>query len=679
VLTFASQDDVSREPHQVEGSQNLESPIEFIAPAAADEARPEAESQEPDAPLELEILSTQEASSGDLEAAPEPVEVEHLPTAEEAAPVEEQRFEIEDMESFLSPTSTPVVEPEPAAEASSDEPEFSAWVFDSKHDEPVAADEPTAEPPVAEAAAPDVDEGFIEPMAADWNAAAVLDSDAAAAPTMSFEPVDSDPAAAPETPHATFAEHGFEGSAASTDSSVWRTPNAPVDDSDPAAAADLIDEPGFEASYPEAADEEAGFEPATEAPEQQPAAEVMHDETIAESAAEAPMASPPSVRSDPDDWFTIDAKEQPPAGSGEPPPSDEWIAAEAHPSQPEASDDWFSEPATPEPVVSGSHPAEDLYLAPELVHVPQASDDVAPPQAGDEAEPVAAEAAEQVAATEPVETSAEVPDESAGQQVAAEAALPATDVPHARLGYTPRFTAAMAPDAPAPPPFVTETLAELYIKQGFHNEALAIYRQLAERDPHDDAIRRRIEALEVGETAKVVQRADDEGTTDVQARSQSVRTFFAGFARRTPSASAVEARLARNADEAARDASAAPPDGRQAESSFAAAASALATLFAASNPAAGDEGAASRLAGAYTEPAPGGRPSRAADRELSLDHLFRDVPASGTGGVMLDQFYTPPVDSSGQAARPDEGAGTPDEGEADIRQFTAWLEGLRKK
>lgn len=72
-----------------------------------------------------------------------------------------------------------------------------------------------------------------------------------------------------------------------------------------------------------------------------------------------------------------------------------------------------------------------------------------------------------------------------------------------------------------------------------------------------------------------------------------------------------------------------------------------------------------------------GRPSRAAERELSLDHLFRDVP--GAGGATLDDFYGARSDSSGRAAQAGESAGAPDEGETDIRQFTAWLEGLRKK
>jgi hypothetical protein len=112
---------------------------------------------------------------------------------------------------------------------------------------------------------------------------------------------------------------------------------------------------------------------------------------------------------------------------------------------------------------------------------------------------------------------------------------------------------------------------------------------------------------------------------------------------------------------------------------FASAASALANLFTASKTQAADEGAAAALAGAYTNPT--GRPARAADRELSLDHLFRDVPPGGSqaGGMSMDEFYSPPNAESGSPTEPGEANESPESGGADIRQFTAWLEGLRKK
>jgi hypothetical protein len=115
---------------------------------------------------------------------------------------------------------------------------------------------------------------------------------------------------------------------------------------------------------------------------------------------------------------------------------------------------------------------------------------------------------------------------------------------------------------------------------------------------------------------------------------------------------------------------------------FTIAASALANLFSASKAQQSDEGAAATLAGAFSDPA--GRPSRAAERELSLDHLFRDVAPGGTaqgggGGVTLDEFYSNPSAAPGSSTEPGSESGPEESGGTDIRQFTAWLEGLRKK
>lgn len=52
--------------------------------------------------------------------------------------------------------------------------------------------------------------------------------------------------------------------------------------------------------------------------------------------------------------------------------------------------------------------------------------------------------------------------------------------------------------APVEPvgPFITETVAELYVQQGFTGEALLVYRQLARLKPEDERIRERINSLE---------------------------------------------------------------------------------------------------------------------------------------------------------------------------------------
>ena len=232
----------------------------------------------------------------------------------------------------------------------------------------------------------------------------------------------------------------------------------------------------------------------------------------------------------------------------------------------------------------------------------------------------------------------------------------------APLGQMP---AAEAEPAVPPAPFITETLAELYLQQGFRDEALSIYRQLVVREPENQGLKDRIAAIEKGDVPKGSQ--TPEIPADERAASQSVRTFFSRLARRPA--------VLPSQDTAVSHA----PSSANPDVPFAAAASALANLFAASKPPAADEGAASTLAGAYTDPA--GRPSRAADRELSLDHLFRDVPPGGSpaGGVTLDEFYSTPNAAQGSPTEPGEAPGSEEPGGTDIRQFTAWLEGLRKK
>lgn len=58
---------------------------------------------------------------------------------------------------------------------------------------------------------------------------------------------------------------------------------------------------------------------------------------------------------------------------------------------------------------------------------------------------------------------------------------------------------AAAPDIATPPsPFVTETMAELYLQQGFREEALSVYRQLLAQNPDDQGLAQRVKHLEHG-------------------------------------------------------------------------------------------------------------------------------------------------------------------------------------
>lgn len=56
---------------------------------------------------------------------------------------------------------------------------------------------------------------------------------------------------------------------------------------------------------------------------------------------------------------------------------------------------------------------------------------------------------------------------------------------------------------PRPQVFVTETMAELYLAQGFRDEALKVYKQLAAQHPDDTSLRDRVVALERGGRASI--------------------------------------------------------------------------------------------------------------------------------------------------------------------------------
>jgi hypothetical protein len=100
------------------------------------------------------------------------------------------------------------------------------------------------------------------------------------------------------------------------------------------------------------------------------------------------------------------------------------------------------------------------------------------------------------------------------------------------------------------------------------------------------------------------------------------------------------------------------------------------------------EAVAQTFATAFGRDEPQGRPTRAASNELSLDHVFRGAPEGAPapdGGFSFDQFFsdsrpaggdvaTAPTVSASQHGR----GGPPNDGN-DIEQFTAWLEGLKKK
>jgi hypothetical protein len=80
-------------------------------------------------------------------------------------------------------------------------------------------------------------------------------------------------------------------------------------------------------------------------------------------------------------------------------------------------------------------------------------------------------------------------------------------------------------------------MAELYLQQGFTQEALAVYRQLLTKNPNDRALRERVASIEGGSRSSVaVAAVSDEVFEKANARHarepETIRSFFAALMRR---------------------------------------------------------------------------------------------------------------------------------------------------
>jgi tetratricopeptide (TPR) repeat protein len=253
---------------------------------------------------------------------------------------------------------------------------------------------------------------------------------------------------------------------------------------------------------------------------------------------------------------------------------------------------------------------------------------------------------------------------------------------------------AAEPRRPQPTPtFVTETMAELYIKQGFRAEAIAVYRQLIEQSPSDDALRARLAALEATSDALPEFEAPapdavepepapanavlaDVSFADVGLRTPgaatpvitpavpagpSAREFFGAFARRAAVATATVAAVATAAPAPAAAAEPSP-------SAMAAPSSAwpLDALFGAASEVR-DLHAAETLAGIATFEGP--------DGGTGLGALLSDAPAQrrsvprASNSLKFDQFFSTP----GSPAAP----ATDGPADDDLDQFQGWLKGLK--
>lgn len=194
--------------------------------------------------------------------------------------------------------------------------------------------------------------------------------------------------------------------------------------------------------------------------------------------------------------------------------------------------------------------------------------------------------------------------------------------------------------------FVTETMAELYLQQGFRNEALEVYRKLAAQSPDDASIREKIHELENRLSAPV----DRDEEERVPPMRRSAAAFFKSLASIDPPP---------------------PPPLAEPESETNPWDELLSDAGEVSEQ---DATAAAALSNGYHSPAEQQRGSavRAAESKMSLHDIFGPVEqANRTSAGSLDAFFTP----EGERV-----SGTPndEEGREDLEAFNAWLEGLKK-
>jgi tetratricopeptide (TPR) repeat protein len=272
----------------------------------------------------------------------------------------------------------------------------------------------------------------------------------------------------------------------------------------------------------------------------------------------------------------------------------------------------------------------------------------------------------------------------------------------------PSLAAASArPEAPRPPSdgggrdvgFVTETMAELYLKQGFPDRALGIYRQLVAQNPGDRGLRERMERVEqelrgaasgwsAGSGGSAPTRSPAQSGVPAGRAAPTVRQFLArvgsrGVIGRGPGVAPPPGSGPRNSGEVRM------PQGQAAR---AAPGGSIDALFAGAAPSREDVAAASTLADAFNtggagpaaSDAPiGGRPAHPAATELSLDHVFREgagvPPSRNSAGVSYDQFFSQPAQAAAASDEGPSGTTPPAGGSDDIEQFNAWLQGLKKR
>ncbi len=287
------------------------------------------------------------------------------------------------------------------------------------------------------------------------------------------------------------------------------------------------------------------------------------------------------------------------------------------------------------------------------------------------------------------------------------------------------------------PTFATETMATLYLQQGFRDKALDVYRQLVEQSPNDAALQARLAALEVGapempefdvpsaESAEpepapanavladmsfgdvglVTPRPSSSRTplaTPTVATGPTAREFFAAFARRGLVAAAAVAAVSTAAaatEEPAAMAIEEPAAMVEEQAAVAGTGWPLDALFGAATEVR-DLHAAEVLAGLATfvgptgatgldqlfaEPAaaPETAPATAPATALATTPATRRTVSRASQSLKFDQFFTPAATAPDApvapepAVEPSKPTEPPSDGDDDLDQFQGWLQALK--
>lgn len=377
------------------------------------------------------------------------------------------------------------------------------------------------------------------------------------------------------------------------------------------------------------------------------------------------LPAEPETVPEPRDWspFVADIPPGPLVEVQPPPPepsSVESDAAPTEPSEPVVAEQAMAGEASPEPegrVDADVASHTEVEVQPVAAEPPPAIETppVAQAEPPAEPEPISIEPPEPVVASRgPVEAEPEkqpwwkLPLEPLEGEVAGAASVepePAvTSGPMSEPAPEPAgepTAESEAAAAPAEPELVvTETMAEIFLRQGHRELALAVYSQLAQRDPSNERIAAALASLHAEIAPANAPPAPSPRFDAAATGGRSVAELFS-------------------------------------------------SLLSASRPSV----AATVHPPAFETPRrPAGEPTRPAQESLSLSAVFgeeagQSPPAGGTpevreGEPSFDEFFAPAAGTSSDAelpkAAPAEGAATPAQVPEDLEQFNAWLRGLKR-